>query len=332
MTLNHRVAALSLAVAASSCGPAASQPATRAQVVMISFDGANDIAQWQRSRRLAAITGARFTYFLSCVFLLSPATKDAYQPPREVGRKRSNVGFAASQADVAARLRQIWQARSEGHDIASHGCGHFDGGSWKEATWASELSAFRTILREAWTVNALAGEPDGWRGFVEDEVVGFRAPYLSVGPGLAPALRDAGYRYDASGVSRGPAQSGVDNGLITFALPQVPEGPNGRRVIAMDYNLFVRHSGGFERGDADGEFEERTLAAFRSAFKSAYAGDRPPLSLGFHFTLMNDGAYWRALERFAQEICVRADVACISHADHATRLDGAQASAAPPDG
>jgi peptidoglycan/xylan/chitin deacetylase (PgdA/CDA1 family) len=330
MPLNHRVAALSLAVAAICCGPAAAQPATRAQVVMISFDGANDIAQWQRSRRLAAITGARFTYFLSCVFLLSPETKEAYQPPREVGRKRSNVGFAASQADVAARLRQIWQARSEGHDIASHGCGHFDGGSWRKASWARELSAFRTILREAWTVNALAGEPDGWRGFVEDEVVGFRAPYLSVGPGLAPALRDAGYRYDASGVSRGPAQPGMDHGLITFALPQVPEGPNGRRVIAMDYNLFVRHSGGFERGDADGAFEERTLAAFRTAFDAAHDGDRQPLSLGFHFTLMNDGAYWRALERFAQEVCVRADVSCISHADYAARLDHAQAFA--PDG
>ena len=322
MTSFLRAAAVSLAAVA-CCGISAPpQPASVPQVVMISFDGANDIALWQRSRRLAALTGARFTYFLSCVFVLSPQTRDAYQPPQEVGRKRSNVGFAPSREDVAARLRQIWLARSEGHDIASHGCGHFDGGKWRQNAWATELSAFGTILRDAWTLNGLPGEPAGWRTFAEDEVVGFRAPYLSTGPGLLPALRADGYRYDASGVSRGPAEPRVDHGLITFALPQVQEGPKARPVIAMDYNLFVRHSGGIERGDPDGAFEERTLEAFRNAFTAAYNGDRTPLSFGFHFTLMNDGAYWRALERFAQEVCVRADVACISHADYVRRLDG----------
>ncbi len=317
--LRNAVAAVS--VFSICCGAIAADPARPVQTVLISFDGANDIAQWQRSRRLAAITGARFTYFLSCVYLLSPQTRDFYRPPGQAGRKRSNVGFAASREDVAARLRQIWLARSEGHEIASHACGHFDGGKWDEAAWRSELASFDQVLGDAWTINEIPGEPEGWRTFVEDEVVGFRAPYLSVGTSLLPALRFAGYGYDASGVSSGPAEPGRDHGLITFALPQVPEGPNGRRVIAMDYNLFVRHSGGLERGDADGVFEERTLAAFRSAFREAHDGDRQPLSLGFHFTLMNDGAYWRALERFAQEVCVRPDVACISHADYLHRLD-----------
>lgn len=324
MTSFFRAAAASLA-ALSCCGvvSATAQPVRPPQVVMISFDGANDIALWQRSRRLAALTGARFTYFLSCVFLLSPQTRHAYHPPQEVGRKRSNVGFALSREDVAARLQQIWLARSEGHDIASHGCGHFDGGKWRQKAWATELSAFRTILRDAWTLNELPGEPAGWKTFAESEVAGFRAPYLSTSPAMLPALRADGYRYDASGVSRGPVEPGRDHGLITFALPQVPEGPKHRPVIAMDYNLFVRHSGGVERGDPDGAFEERTLQAFRSAFEAAYNGDRTPLSLGFHFTLMNGGAYWRALERFAQEVCVRDDVACISYADQVRRLEGA---------
>jgi hypothetical protein len=60
MTSYLRAAAMSLAAVA-CCGISA--PAERAlipQVVMISFDGANDIALWQRSRRLAALTGARF--------------------------------------------------------------------------------------------------------------------------------------------------------------------------------------------------------------------------------------------------------------------------------
>ena len=45
-------------------------------------------------------------------------------------------------------------------------------------------------------------------------------------------------------------------------------------------------------------------------------GERMPLQLGFHFTLMNDGAYWRALERFAEEVCVKPDVVCVSYGDY----------------
>jgi hypothetical protein len=89
----------------------------------------------------------------------------------------------------------------------------------------------------------------------------------------------------------------------------------------MDYNLFVRHSGGFERADRDGAFEDRALSAFHAAFYGQYRGDRTPLQFGFHFTLMNDGAYWRALERFARDVCVRADVDCISYADYVARRE-----------
>jgi hypothetical protein len=67
----------------------------------------------------------------------------------------------------------------------------------------------------------------------------------------------------------------------------------------MDYNLFVRHSGGFERPSQSREFEERAYRAFIAAFDAQYTGKRTPFQLGFHFTLMNGGAYWRALEHFA---------------------------------
>ncbi len=294
------------------------RPARPHQAVIISFDGANDISQWQRSRSLAATTGARFTFFLSCVFLLTRDTRDAYQGP---GQKagRSNVGFALSTADVAARLQQIWLARSEGHDIASHGCGHFDGAKWNQADWRREFSSFSTILRDAWRINGIAGEPEEWREFAEQEIKGFRAPYLSTGPHLDEALAAAGYSYDASGVSRGPAAPVENRNVVSFALPQIPEGPNGRKVIAMDYNLYVRHSGGFERKGENVEFEERTLAALNAAFERQYRGGRVPLQIGFHFTLMNGGAYWRALERFARDVCVRAEVDCISYADFVAR-------------
>ena len=49
------------------------------------------------------------------------------------------------------------------------------------------------------------------------------------------------------------------------------------------------------------------------------SGDRRPRQLGCHGAQRNGGAYWRALERFAGEICVRADVACVTYSDYLAR-------------
>ena len=313
--------ATALAAAVTANSAQADPPVSKRphQVVLISFDGAKDIDQWQRSRALAAVTGARFTYFLSCVYFLTRETRGLYDPP---GKKAgaSNVGFAPSTADIGERLAEVWNARSEGHDIGSHACGHFDGKGWSAADWKSEFTSFRSVLRDAYTLNGLEGEPAGWRGFTEQGISGFRAPYLSVSTGLEEALAQEGFHYNASGVSRGPVNPTEEKGVLEFALPQIPEGPNGRRVIAMDYNLFVRHSGGFERTDAGAAFENRSLEAFKAAFDEQYDGARIPLQIGFHFTLMNGGAYWRALERFARDVCLKRDVDCISYADYVARL------------
>lgn len=286
--------------------------------MIISFDGAHDLAQWRRSRTLAENTGATFTYFVSCVYLLSQDTRRGYQAPgRAAGR--SNVGFAASKQEVADRLAEIWKAHSEGHEIASHGCGHYDGKEWNRSDWDREFDAFSTILRDAYTINGIRGEPDGWKALAGGAIRGFRAPYLSTNKALFAALADRGFAYEASGVSRGPAEPTESGGMMHFALPQIPEGPSERKVIAMDYNLFVRHSGGTEKADTDSIFENRTYKAFLQAFEAQYSGKRIPLQLGFHFTLMNDGAYWRALERFAEQVCRRPGVACVSYLDYLKR-------------
>ncbi|KFB10808.1 polysaccharide deacetylase [Nitratireductor basaltis] len=296
------------------------------QYVIISFDGASHIEQWERSRALARETGASFTYFLSCVFVLNAEDRSRYQPP-EMAAGRSNVGFAQSKAEVAARLDQIWNARAEGHEIASHGCGHFDGGGWGVQAWLQEFDQFETLMREAWTSNGLEGEPAGWASFVKDEIRGFRAPYLSTGPGLFTALAKSGFDYDASTVSNGPQMPGSRNGVVTFQLPMIPEGPKQKPVIAMDYNLYVRHSGGEEQPENASAYAERAYSAFKAAFDAQQSGDRIPLQIGYHFTLMNGGAYWDALERFARDVCVREDVRCLSYTDYlkvapAEALDG----------
>jgi len=331
MSVRLRVSGVLLAstLLASGAGAESLQPADaapRTQYVIISFDGAGPIEQWQRSRALAAKAGARFTYFLSCVYLVAQDERRTYRAPGK-GAGKSNVGFAGSAADIGARLDQIWTARGEGHEIASHACGHFDGKDWTKGAWESEFDQFTALLASAYARNGIEGEPAGWRDFALHDVKGFRAPYLSTGKGLYQAMAAKGFAYDASGVSRGPVAATSEKGIARFALPQIPEGPNARRVIAMDYNLFVRHSGGFEKTDTDAVFETRTYEAFKAAFEAQYRGERIPLQLGFHFTLMNGGAYWRALERFALETCVKPGVVCTSYARY---LEAAPPAAATP--
>lgn len=81
-----RVLACSSLIAATTSVAFADPPRSRApaapkQVVIISFDNARDIAQWKRSRALGQRTGAHFSYFLSCVFLLSKETRKDYVTP-----------------------------------------------------------------------------------------------------------------------------------------------------------------------------------------------------------------------------------------------------------
>ena len=313
MLRRFSLAALVLPVAGAAA--ADPPPAPPKQYVLISFDGAHDVAQWARSRALGRRTGAHFTYFLSCVFLLSPETRTAYRAPGKAAG-RSNVGFALSKAEVAARLAEIWTAHNEGHEMASHGCGHFDGGHWSRADWLAEFAAFDRILADAYRINALPGEPPGWRDFAGTDIKGFRAPYLSTNPALYAALQEHGFRFDASGVSQGPAAPLTGGPLARFALPQIAEGPRAKPVVAMDYNLYVRHSGGAERPDEGAEFEARAYDAFQASFAAEYAGGRRPLQIGFHFVLMNGGAYWRALERFAEAVCNRPEVACVSYSEY----------------
>lgn len=308
MTSVLRILIPALALAAASASQAASP-----QYVIISFDGAKDNALWERSLKLGDETGARFTYFLSCVYFVPTEAKAGYQAPgKRAGR--SNVGFGDTATDVQVRLGHVWAAYQSGHDIASHACGHFDGKDWSQADWTAEFRTFGKVMSKAWSASG-AKAPAGWDSFVRRGIRGFRAPYLSTSSGLSPALREMGIRYDASGVSRGPQAPLGDNGLTEFALPMVPEGPSNRHIIAMDYNLFVRHSGGFERASQAEEFAERTYQAFKGAFEAEFAGNRTPLQIGLHFQLMNGGAYWTALERFAREVCVKPDVACVSYAD-----------------
>jgi hypothetical protein len=285
------------------------------QLLLVSFDGAGDNALWQRSRDFARANDIRFTYFLSCALVIARPAASTYKgPDHKAGR--SNIGFAQTTEEARTRLAHVWQAHQEGHEIASHTCGHFDGADWSVGDWKTEMKSFRAVLADAWVANgAAADEPEGWRDLVKDGIRGFRAPYLSAPETLFEAEREEGFLYDASTVTKGPLMPREKDGITQFGLPLIPEGPKQRPIIAMDYNLFIRHSAGVENPSRSAEFEDRAYAAFRSAFDRQYEGDRIPLQIGLHFVKMNGGAYWRAMERLASEVCALPDVACVTYAE-----------------
>ena len=296
------------------------------QIILISFDGAHNNALWDKSREMAQRVDAKFTYFLSCAFLITKDdARSFYRSPKN-SLGLSNVGFAQSQPEIRTRLAHIWQARAEGHEMANHGCGHFDGNAWSIDEWNAEFDQFRDILSTAWMRNGFGeDEPEGWQNFAVNEIKGFRAPYLSHSKNLFSSLEANNFTYDASTVSNGPAMPKLEN-VTKFALPLIPEGPSSKKIIAMDYNLYVRHSKAKDNPELSQVFEERTYQAFKTAFDKEYNGGRIPLQMGFHFVEMNGGAYWRALERFAQDTCSLPDVDCITYQEALTRLQQKRAN------
>eukprot|EP01035_Chromulina_nebulosa_P065869 gene65869-90130_t len=96
--------AMAVLAATFSIAHAAEKPR---QLLIISFDGAHDNRLWARSLALSAKTGAKFTYFLSCTYLMSPDERHAYRGPHEK-RGRSNTGFAQTKQEVRERLEHIW--------------------------------------------------------------------------------------------------------------------------------------------------------------------------------------------------------------------------------
>ena len=110
---------------AATAQPALAQDSKPRQLVIVSFDGAHDNALWEKSRAIGERTGARFTYFLSCTFLMTRNERHGYRAPQQQAG-RSNVGFARTRKEVRERLTHIWEARNDGHEMGNHACGHFD--------------------------------------------------------------------------------------------------------------------------------------------------------------------------------------------------------------
>lgn len=271
------------------------------QFVILAFDGSLNNAFWEESRAFAQDAGVKFTYFISGVYFIPDAKKSLYNAPRQ-GPGKSAIGFGGNTASVAIRYGHLQKAHDEGHEIASHANGHFDGSNWSEQDWKSEFDQFDKIVFEGAGVPSLS--------FGARDSVGFRAPQLGHSQGLWPVLRAKSYAYDTS--KSGPSNYWPEenNGLWNFPLAELRIVGSNKKTLSMDYNFYVADSQGNPDPANKAVYKKQMVDTYVKYFESNYFGNRGPVHIGHHFSKWNGGAYWEAMQAFARRVCGLPEVKC----------------------
>jgi len=284
------------------------------QFVLLAFDGSKSVPMWKETREFAKESNVKFTYFISGVYFIQGADRKNYMAPGK-SPGRSDIGFGNSKEDVQNRLRQIELAISEGHEIASHANGHFDGSKWSQEDWSFEFLQFSEFVNRAWDRNGLT-EPKWWKRYFQEFMIGFRAPLLRTSAGLWPALVENRFYYDTSRTSGPTYWPRVENGVWNFPLAKIRRVGTKYSTLSMDYNFYYNHSNGKDGPSSEFEnYEEEMYKSYLSYFTNNYTGNRAPIHIGHHFSKWNGGAYWKAMKRFAKAVCGMPEVRCVTYRD-----------------
>ena len=300
------------------------------QYVLISFDGCVELESWRAWMAFAQKhPDIRLTFFVSGTCFLSDDRRTLYKGPGEEPGK-ARIRFGGTQSQLLERARLMNAFFRAGHEIASHGVGHFDGAAWSAQQWLTEFQIYDRLVDDFSRNNAVGGSEG--LAFGSADIKGFRAPFLSIGPGLTPALAAHGYSYDASWAGRAgdwPAKNG--NGVWKFKLASIPLRGCKRAPLSMDYNLFVAQTQENPELLSDpARLEQTIVEAYLNYFKKNYFGNRAPIHIGHHFTDYCGKVYEQALMRFIEIIASRPDVRLCTHAQMVDVLNPGATSEAGP--
>ncbi len=303
------------------------------QFVMLAFDGSLNLDFWQESRTFAQQTGAKFTYFASGAYFLPEAKKALYHGPRHAAG-HSDIGFGGPAANIGVRLNHVRQAYAEGHEIASHANGHFDGSAWSEAEWDDEFEQFDKLIFNA---AETAGVPHVNLGFGIEKVKGFRAPLLGFSSGMFKTLKKKQFSYDTSKSGEANYWPEKQDGIWNFPLAELRIVGSGKHTLSMDYNFYYAHSKGEPKPENKETYKKETLDTYMQYFQNNYFGNRAPVHIGHHFSKWNGGAYWEAMQAFTKKVCGLPEVKCVTYGElakfmesHASDRASYQASAFAP--
>jgi hypothetical protein len=297
--------------------------------VMISFDGAADQKLLERWMNAGTTAQARFTFFLSMVYLLGDEHKDHYQGPRH-GPGESSIGFARNGDQPASTwlttiIGGLQKAQRDGYELAMHFGGHWCGpagvNSWSTEDWSAELDAVQAIAQNADAWNGLS--PAQGNVFLA-KPSGARTPCLE-GKAVtySPALKERGYRYDASRTRLLREWPIFANDLWSYGFPGVPIRGYPKDIITVDYSIQANLVPG---GGAlpDARVPQVTSAVYDGlmyGFEQVYYGNRAPFEVANHFTELGKGAYNDAVEKFAVAVCRKPEVHCVTYKEVTDWLD-----------
>lgn len=292
------------------------------QFVLLAFDGSYSLDAWKKSRNFTQSMAKKnipvhFTYFISGVYFVNNEKRNLYKPPGGKGQGRSAIGWGGTKQEINLRLEQLNQAYQEGHEIGSHAVGHFDGSRWSETDWKREFEYFDQFIFDAYKINGLKGTFD----FDRSAIQGFRAPELGQSPGLYKTLKKEGFRYDTSKVAAANYWPKPENGIWNFPLASLTTAITRKNVLSMDYNFYYLHSQGKPNSSNAKHYEEDTFQTYLKYFQSNYSGNRAPVNIGHHFSAWNQGAYQKALFRFAEAVCGKPEVRCVTYSELADFMD-----------
>jgi hypothetical protein len=204
-----------------------------------------------------------FTFFVSGINFIADGKRNLYEGPHQ-RRGYSRISFGGSPEEVRRRVEYVNDLYRNGHEIASHAVGHFNGAAWTSGDWDKEFRAFGDIVNNVGPNNALA---DSRLAFSGSDVIGFRAPYLAKGPGLYGALKAHGFRYDTSGVGHADAWPARVDGIWRFNLAMLRIQGTGKGTLSMDYNFFVAQSRAADDPRRYEAAREQTLQTYLHYFK-----------------------------------------------------------------
>ncbi|MEI6042165.1 MAG: hypothetical protein WCQ00_01200 [bacterium] len=301
------------------------------QYVIFSFDGSRSIKMWNETRQFAKEMISKgkplhFSYFINPIYLITKeVAMKTYQPPRAT-LGSSLIGYADSEQDVKDRVEQINLAYSEGNEIGSHNVGHFNGVKWTHDEWLQESNSFDSIMANVQKNNPNTVIP-AWT-FDTTKIAGFRAPELGVNNNLYKVLAEKKYLYDASGM-RMPNKYPVkdSNGIwhIGLGIIKMKDAGTSHYVLSMDYNFWMLQSNvknvakkGTPLWD---KFFKEVTGAYEDYFNKNYNGNHAPVVIGHHFSSWNDGVYWESMKAFAEDVCGKPKVKCVTFKEYVDYLD-----------
>ena len=297
------------------------------QFLISSFDGAADIDMYRLWLPLAQKLGARFTFFVSGIYMLLPQYGTTYKPPHKAAGYSALGGYSelAGSKGAVQNLRDNWAAfnvaRMMGNEIGTHYVSHIceDSNTWTTADWVSEASQWESLMLNASSINHLATPITPL--VTKSDFHGGRTPCLNGDKtALYAASKQMGWEYDAS-------QEGIlgqwpqrQQGIWNFPLPSIHRFGSKYATLAMDYNFYFNHGKVTDPG-MQKTLENWTYQSYIGALNQMYHSNRAPLILGSHFATWNGGAYNHALIRTLNKACTTPEVACVDFITLARWLD-----------